>query len=201
MNSILSLVSCVFCFCASAYALVHYIKLEKGANGCKTPQGVDFKVGAYEQDENVCGAYTCQSENGDALIHYCQRPVTFAECNDTGVSTGTDFPQCCWTCVRYVECEDSSGNSSSSGSGSGSASSSGSSSSASSSGGSSGGEPAGDAPAERTKGLFSKTKGSEDDSDDIKHDGEAEYAKLVDSKENIKFGGGTPLTKFGESSR
>lgn len=41
------------------------------ANGCKTPgnKSVDIKVGAYAQDENVCGAYTCQSKNGDALIH------------------------------------------------------------------------------------------------------------------------------------
>ncbi|KAH8321858.1 hypothetical protein KR067_006926, partial [Drosophila pandora] len=194
MKYILTLVSYVFCCCTSIYALVHYIKLEKGANGCKTPgeNSVDFDVGAYAQDENVCGAYTCHSLEGDALIHYCQRPVTFAECNETGVATNVDFPQCCWMCVLYTECSSSS------------------SSSVDSSPDSSNNDDSPE-PDARTKGgsnpMYAKSKGSKikvtdaDDSEDIKHDGEAEYAKLVDSNENIRFGGGTPITKFGESSK
>ncbi|KRF79688.1 brain acid soluble protein 1 [Drosophila virilis] len=139
-----------FAFCISA--LVHYQKMEKGANGCKTKsskapaaagaapgaapgaaapageagaaggdaaapaagetaasrtgasEGTELLVGGVLKDENTCGVFVCQNTEGDALIHYCQKPAPFEMCNGDGVSTVTPFPECCWKCVTYVSC-------------------------------------------------------------------------------------------------
>ncbi|XP_023173491.2 uncharacterized protein LOC111601226 [Drosophila hydei] len=102
-----SLLSCVLC----ASALVHYQKMDKGKNGCRTkPSGklydepAEIKVGGILKDENTCGIYVCQNTEGDALIHY-QRPVPFEMCSFDGVSTVTPFPECCWKCVTYISCD------------------------------------------------------------------------------------------------
>ncbi|KAM8712148.1 hypothetical protein ACLKA7_012641 [Drosophila subpalustris] len=84
-------------------ALVHYKKLEKGANGCKLGDK-EFGVGETVKDPNTCGVYVCQNTEGDSLIHYCQKPAPFELCQTDGVSTVTDFPQCCWMCVTYISC-------------------------------------------------------------------------------------------------
>ncbi|KAH8371960.1 hypothetical protein KR093_009514 [Drosophila rubida] len=84
-------------------ALVHYKKLEKGEKGCKL-EGKDIEVGGKEKDPNTCGVYVCQNKQGDSLIHYCQIPAPFQHCKANGVSTVTDFPECCWMCVTYVSC-------------------------------------------------------------------------------------------------
>ncbi|XP_034476664.1 uncharacterized protein LOC117783385 [Drosophila innubila] len=86
-------------------ALVHYKKLEKGANGCLL-DGKELEVGGTAKDPNTCGVYVCQNTEGDSLIHYCQKPAPFANCANDGVSTVTEFPQCCWMCVNYVSCGD-----------------------------------------------------------------------------------------------
>ncbi|KAH8416305.1 hypothetical protein KR222_006389 [Zaprionus bogoriensis] len=85
-------------------ALVHYVKLEKGENGCKTTDGKELKVGETADDPNVCGVFVCMDTNGDTLIHYCQIPASFEYCSSDGVSTVTPFPECCWKCVDYVAC-------------------------------------------------------------------------------------------------
>ncbi|XP_034107091.1 uncharacterized protein LOC132791528 [Drosophila nasuta] len=84
-------------------ALVHYMKLEKGANGCIF-EGQEIEVGGTAKDPNTCGVYVCQNKEGDSLIHYCQIPAPFQRCKELGVSTVTDFPQCCWMCVNYITC-------------------------------------------------------------------------------------------------
>ncbi|XP_023030601.2 uncharacterized protein LOC111518361 [Drosophila willistoni] len=97
---------CNFLFgLSTVMGLVHYVKLKPGANGCVAQEG-EIKVGETLKDPNVCGVYVCQNKEGDALIHYCQRPATFANCpkTETGVSTVIDFPQCCWICVEYKDC-------------------------------------------------------------------------------------------------
>ncbi|KRF98110.1 uncharacterized protein Dwil_GK22021 [Drosophila willistoni] len=84
-------------------ALVHYEKLEAGTNGCKGKSG-DIEVGGTQKDPNVCGVYVCQNTEGDALIHYCQQPAAYQDCEESGVSTVMEFPMCCWHCVTYVDC-------------------------------------------------------------------------------------------------
>ncbi|BFG04585.1 uncharacterized protein DMAD_03518 [Drosophila madeirensis] len=89
---------------SQADALVHYFKLEAGAQeGCKGPGG-DLKIDETAKDPNVCGVFACQNDKGDALIHYCQKPVGFAACDGNGVKTTADWPDCCWLCVREVNC-------------------------------------------------------------------------------------------------
>ncbi|KAH8252574.1 hypothetical protein KR032_000642, partial [Drosophila birchii] len=86
-----------------SYTLVHFKKMEKGSNGCKI-NDKEVAVGEYVQDENSCGAYTCQNKEGETFIHYCQIPATFAECPETAVITTLDFPECCWTCATWENC-------------------------------------------------------------------------------------------------
>ncbi|XP_030372505.1 uncharacterized protein LOC115622637 [Scaptodrosophila lebanonensis] len=85
--------------------LVHFVQLGKGKKGCipKTG-GKELAVGEAMEDPNTCGVIVCQNTNGDALIHYCQRPASFQDCPTTGVSTIHEFPQCCWMCVNYINC-------------------------------------------------------------------------------------------------
>ncbi|EDW10002.1 uncharacterized protein LOC6580209 [Drosophila mojavensis] len=106
----LSLLSFVWC----ATALVHYQKMDKGTNGCKPKpepdakpddEIIELKVGGVLKDKNTCGIYVCQNTHGDALIHYCQKPVPFEMCSTDGVATDTPFPECCWKCVGYVSCD------------------------------------------------------------------------------------------------
>ncbi|XP_032590746.1 uncharacterized protein LOC6559617 [Drosophila grimshawi] len=91
-------------------ALVHYEKLEKGENGCKSKEGAEMKVGEVVDDPLTCGVFVCQNVDGDALIHYCQKPAPFENCLTDGVSTITPFPECCWKCVNYIECDAAAGN-------------------------------------------------------------------------------------------
>lgn len=35
----------------------------------------------------------------------CQSPASFQECEDDGVSTVLPFPECCWICVDYADCD------------------------------------------------------------------------------------------------
>ncbi|XP_016967678.2 venom peptide MmKTx1-like [Drosophila biarmipes] len=88
------------------HGLVHFVKLQPGeSGGCKGVTGNDLKVGETEKDENTCGVYVCQNDKGDSLIHYCQLPATFQECSDEGVSTVLPFPECCWICVEWEDCD------------------------------------------------------------------------------------------------
>ncbi|XP_015035093.2 uncharacterized protein [Drosophila pseudoobscura] len=83
---------------------VHFKTLEPGADGgCKGPNG-DMVVLGMQDDPDVCGAFHCQNDSGDVLIHYCQIPAAFADCADTGVSSARPWPECCWTCVELIDC-------------------------------------------------------------------------------------------------
>ncbi|XP_002136635.2 uncharacterized protein [Drosophila pseudoobscura] len=85
-------------------SLVHYMKLEPGADGgCKGTSG-DLKVGESEKDPLVCGSIHCTNDAGDAFVHYCQIPVPFALCPGRGVTTEIEFPDCCWICTTYKNC-------------------------------------------------------------------------------------------------
>ncbi|TDG40302.1 hypothetical protein AWZ03_013274 [Drosophila navojoa] len=68
--------------------------------------GGEIKVGEFVNDENTCGVNVCQNTEGDALVLYCQKPAPFEMCSTDGVSTKTPFPECCWTCVAYTNCEE-----------------------------------------------------------------------------------------------
>ncbi|XP_017078467.1 uncharacterized protein LOC108112740 [Drosophila eugracilis] len=85
-------------------ALVHYVKLEKTEKGCKTQDGKEILPGDFVQDDKSCGVIVCQNKEGDALIHYCQIPVSFANCAYTSMLTDKDFPECCWMCSSWIDC-------------------------------------------------------------------------------------------------
>nr|XP_017001995.2 uncharacterized protein LOC108060698 [Drosophila takahashii] len=196
--------------CFSVSALVHYIKLEKGQNGCKSPKGTEMAVGDIEQDDKTCGAYACQSKEGDAFVHFCQIPATFAECVESAVLTDVDFPQCCWTCAAWTNCGAGSGGDAGAGEGD--------------TGEGNTGEGAGEgggAPAERsadkptkaptttvagettttpattTEGGKPRTKGKGGSKRSTTKPDESDFPE---ENINIKFGGGSPISKFGEDS-
>ncbi|KAH8234333.1 hypothetical protein KR038_007713 [Drosophila bunnanda] len=97
---ILWLASCV----SYSRTLVFPKQLQKGANGCLTPDGKELKIGEFVQDDNVCGALRCESLDGKANIMYCQVPVYYAQCRSSYISTIEPFPRCCWTCVIVIDC-------------------------------------------------------------------------------------------------
>ncbi|SPP74627.1 uncharacterized protein LOC117587474 [Drosophila guanche] len=85
-------------------SLVHWKKLEPGANGgCKGTKG-DLKVGQTEDDPLVCGVLHCSDNAGNAFIHYCQIPITVALCPGKGVTSEIMFPDCCWICTTFKNC-------------------------------------------------------------------------------------------------
>ncbi|XP_037715681.1 uncharacterized protein LOC119550812 [Drosophila subpulchrella] len=203
--------------CSSVSALVHYVKLEKGEKGCKSPKGAEMAVGDIEQDDKSCGAYTCQSTEGDAFVHFCQIPATFAECVETAVLTNVDFPQCCWTCAAWTKCDGSGGDGAAGGEkpeGGGEGEAGGGEGEA---GGGEGAEA--EAPAaegRRTGGKYVKapdttttvrdtttervktrTKGKGGSKRSTTKPDESEFPE---ENLNIKFGGGSPISKFGEDS-
>ncbi|XP_016967981.1 short stature homeobox protein 2 [Drosophila biarmipes] len=205
--------------CSGINALVHYVKLEKGEKGCKSPKGAQMAVGDVEQDDKTCGAYTCQSTEGDAFVHFCQIPVTFAECVETAVLTNVDFPQCCWTCAAWAKCNGAGGDGAAGGGGEGAggAEGGGEGGGGAEGGAEGGGEAAAEArsPIDRSKSdkytkvartastvedtttergkPRSKGKGGSKRST-IKPD-ESEFPE---ENPNIKFGGKSPISKFGE---
>ncbi|ALC42108.1 CG34460 [Drosophila busckii] len=87
-----------------ASALVGKLELGPAGNGCKGSTG-ELAVGAMEQDNLTCGIVVCQNKQGLALVHFCQKTVAFANCEDDGVLTTGTFPDCCWQCVNMVDCE------------------------------------------------------------------------------------------------
>ncbi|XP_022230232.2 uncharacterized protein LOC111079374 [Drosophila obscura] len=89
-----------------ANALVHYQKFPGDAEeeSCVHPDGA-IKKGEYIQHADFCGIIYCMTADGDTLIHYCQLPATFMKCDETGVKTDEDYPDCCWRCVKYKKCE------------------------------------------------------------------------------------------------
>ncbi|ALC42110.1 CG34460 [Drosophila busckii] len=91
--------------CIDADALVHFKALKKGSNGCLDDDGKEMKVYGETQDKNTCGVIVCQNTEGHALIHYCQIPAAFEACNTNGVLTTVDFPECCWKCVKWHNCD------------------------------------------------------------------------------------------------
>ncbi|XP_017044735.1 uncharacterized protein LOC108090527 [Drosophila ficusphila] len=173
--------------CSCSSALVHYIKLEKGANGCKSPKGAEMAVGDTEQDDKSCGAISCHSTEGDAFVHFCQIPAKFAECAETAVLTEVDFPECCWICAAWKECKGGEGGEG----GEGEAPAEGE------------GEPAQRAPKFRTKGTKGRApqpRTEEADRKKSKESSQQDEFEIVGGDENIKFGGGSPISKFGEES-
>ncbi|XP_033247764.1 uncharacterized protein LOC117193702 [Drosophila miranda] len=87
-----------------ADSLVHYWKLEAGAEeGCKF-EDRDLKIDETAKNPDVCGVLACQNNQGDALIQYCQIPAVFAGCDADSVKTDADWPDCCWLCVTEVNC-------------------------------------------------------------------------------------------------
>ncbi|KRK00155.1 uncharacterized protein LOC6531353 [Drosophila yakuba] len=175
----------------SVGALVHYMKLEKGQNGCKSPKGTEMAVGDVEQDEKSCGAITCQNTEGDAFVHFCQIPATFAECVDTAVLTDVDFPQCCWTCAAWANC-DGGGAAGAEGAPPGD-----------------GAPPADAPPAARSNLKNQKPAETTTESEKPRTRGKwgsKRSTTIPDESEfpggdvNIRFGGGTPISKFGEDS-
>ncbi|KAH8347775.1 hypothetical protein KR084_000958 [Drosophila pseudotakahashii] len=199
--------------CFSASALVHYVKLEKGQNGCKSPKGTEMAVGDIEQDDKTCGAYTCQSKEGDAFVHFCQIPATFAECVETAVLTDVDFPQCCWTCAAWTKCGAGSDGAAEGGEGA-------------PDGGTAEGAEGEAAPAEGSRsadkptkaptttttvagetttvggettpeGGKPRTKGKGGSKRSTTKPAESDFPE---ENINIKFGGGSPISKFGEDS-
>ncbi|SPP74623.1 uncharacterized protein LOC117585949 [Drosophila guanche] len=86
------------------HSLVHFKNVGPGAKGgCKGRKG-DLRVYGMEDDPNVCGALHCQNDKGDALIHYCQIPGSFAMCRENGVASSKPWPECCWICVELIDC-------------------------------------------------------------------------------------------------
>ncbi|XP_016988719.1 uncharacterized protein LOC108051218 [Drosophila rhopaloa] len=161
--------------CSYSIALVHYLKLEKGANGCKSPKGNEMAVGDIEQDDKTCGVITCQNLEGDAFVYFCQIPVTFAECVETAVLTDVDFPQCCWTCAAWKNCGGAPAAEGGQGAAEGEAPAEGE-------------EAAARSGKERSKGKGGNKRGTT----------KPEGSTLPDGNGNIKFGGGSPISKFGE---
>ncbi|XP_043644822.1 uncharacterized protein LOC122614326 [Drosophila teissieri] len=198
MKCLLVAIACLITY-SSVGGLVHYMKLEKGQNGCKSPKGAEMAVGDVEQDDKTCGAITCQNTEGDAFVHFCQIPATFAECVDTAVLTDVDFPQCCWTCAAWANCD-----------GGGAA-------------GAEGGAPPPDGappadapPAARSHLKNQKPAATAADTKETTTESEkprtrgkwgskrsttiSDESELPEGDLNIRFGGGTPISKFGEDS-
>ncbi|KQS62408.1 uncharacterized protein LOC6548490 [Drosophila erecta] len=199
MKCLLVAIACLIT-CSRVGGLVHYMKLAKGQNGCKSPKGAEMAVGAVEQDDKTCGAITCQSTEGDAFVHFCQIPATFAECVETAVLTNVDFPQCCWTCAAWANCD-----------GGGAAPGAGGEAPAE-------GAPADGAPPPAARTHIKNQKNVASTADTMETTTESERPRtrgkwgakrsttLSDESEfpegdvNIRFGGGTPISKFGEDS-
>lgn len=143
----------------------------------------------------------------------CQIPATFAECVETAVLTNVDFPQCCWTCAAWTKCDGSGGDGAAGGGEAGGAGEG-------EAGGGEGAEGAeGEAPAAEgrraggknvkapdttttirdttTERVKTRTKGKGGSKRSTTKPDESEFPE---ENLNIKFGGGSPISKFGEDS-